>query len=126
MGCLFCGIMKIQEIKISDHLKSVLDLFEGGAKLVGVSYIACNESSDSNDIRKATLSFLGKQRFNLVFEQVECIHVAPIRSGSIYVESIALGQFRNLFFFADDDYFNITSPDTSLTYCIGGRLYIEK
>ena len=107
-------------------MKIVADMFEGGAKLVSVSYVASGENSDVNDIKEAVFTFRGEKTFKIKFSNVDCVHIAPISMGSIYINDIAIGKFGNLFFWADDGYFNITEPDTSLTYAIAKGLSLEK
>lgn len=118
--------MAWKDIKKEDDLKSVAEMFEGGAKLVSVSYVAAGENSDVNDVREAIFTFRGEKTFKLKFSEVDCVHVAPISMGSIYINDIAIGKFGNLFFWADDGYFNITEPDTSLTYAIAKGISLEK
>ena len=117
--------MAWKEIKKENELSEILDLFEGGAKLIGLSYTACNESSEVNDVREAIFNFVGTKRFRLKFSQIDCVHIAPITTGNICVTDIAIGRMGNVFFWADDVYFDITSPDTSVTYAISRALYLD-
>ncbi len=118
--------MKYTEIKNSNELATILDLFGDGAKLVSVSYKACSDSSDTNDIREAELTFKGKTTFALKFGEIDCLHVVPIATGSIYLKNVAVGTFGKIFFFADDEMFNLSEPDSSLTYVISKKLFIGK
>ena len=118
--------MKYTEIKNTDGLTSVLDLFESGAKLVSVNYKACSDPSENNDIREAELLFKGKTNFSLNFAEVDCLHIVPIATGSIILKNVALGTFGKIFFFADDEMFDVTNPDTSLSYVISRKLFIGK
>ena len=53
-----------ESLKFEDF-NEVIKLFEDGAKLTGVQYTACNKDSTQNDVRVATLSFMGKTKFSL-------------------------------------------------------------
>ena len=118
--------MKFKEITSVNELPSVMKLFEGGAKLLSLEYIACGKDSITNDVKDAILKFKGGTEFALRFAGVECLHIAPIAMGNIYVENISLGKFRNIYFWADDDTFNITEPDTSGSYCIASSLSVGR
>ncbi len=112
------------EIKSEKDFLKVIQLFEGGAKLIDAQYIACKKDSNNNDIRTIVLSFYGKQQFKLKFEEIDCVHLVPITMGSIYIDSIAVGKFRQLIFWSDYDGFDITSPDSSTSYVIGKKLIV--
>lgn len=118
--------MKFVEILNVNDLPKVLKEFDSGAKLVSVEYCGCTINSNVNDVKQAILKFKGTSEFCLKFTNVECLHIAPIAMGNISVTDVALGKFRNLFFWADDSSFNITEPDTSLSYCIAGGLFLGK
>jgi len=116
--------MNWKSIKSDKDLETVFNLFDGGAKLVSINYVACDNNSETNNVRSAELRFIGKRAFVLKFIGIDCLHVAPISKGRIMVENVALGKFRNLYFWADDGSFNITMPDTSLSYVIASELQL--
>ncbi len=118
--------MNYKTIKNVNDLTPVFNLFENGAKLTGVTYTACSDNSNVNDLRVAELFFSGTTKFSLKFEEIDCLHVAPIFTGNISVSEVSLGIMSNRVFFADDSTFNITEPDTSLTYVIAKKLSIGK
>ena len=113
-----------KEIVKVDDFKQVFDLFADGAKLVSVQYTACNDESTINDVRSARLSFLGKRKFALEFIGVDCVHVVPITMGNIMLSDIALGQFGKMIFWADDSMFNVSEPDSSLSYVVAKGLVL--
>ncbi len=93
-------------------------MFEGGAKLSRAEFDGASAC--------AVITYEGKRKFSLKFENADCVHIAPIATGNPFVEEVTLGRFAGLFFFADGDDFDPTSPDTSLTYIIGKTLYLGK
>lgn len=118
--------MNWSQVNGEAQMEQILSLFKGGAKLISAHYTACTPESDKNNLRTAELHFLGRGEFSLKFTDVDCLHIAPIAMGNINVENVALGKFRNLIFWADDASFDITEPDTSLSYVIARGLFIGK
>ena len=55
--------MKFKEITSVNELPSVMKLFEGGAKLLSLEYIACGKDSITNDVKDAILKFKGGTEF---------------------------------------------------------------
>ena len=117
--------MAWKEIKNDAELGHAAALFEKGAALVSVTYTACNKNSAVNDVRTAILSFASDVPFRMKFEGINCLHVVPISTGSIAVKNVSLGKFGKFYFWADDAFFNVTMPDTSLTYIISEKVFVE-
>ena len=115
-----------KEIKNESELKIIADLFDGGAALVSATFSSKNRASMVNDVKTAVLEFEGQNNFSLMFTGVDCLHVVPIATGNIFVSDIAIGKMGKMFFWADDGFFNVTEPDTSLTYVFSEGLFYSK
>ena len=126
MDCLHFLHIMWKEIITDNDIGLIVSLFNDGAALVSVSYDACGENSCKNDVRTAVLCFSADKPFRLKFVGVNCLHIVPITTGSIAVKEVAAGRFGKLFFWADDAYFNVTEPDTSLTYAIAEKIFLER
>jgi len=109
-----------------EDFNEVMKLFENGAKLCSVQYTACGVEASTNDVRTATLSFIGQTKFSLKFEGIDCLHIAPITMGNISVSDVALGKMGMLYFWSDDSSFDITEPDTSTSYVIARAITLIK
>ena len=118
--------MSNKQIMKFDDFNDVIGLFENGAKLISVQYTACNADSSTNDVRTATLSFVGKTKFSLKFEGIDCLHVVPITMGNVCVSDIAFGKMGMLYFWSDDSSFDITEPDTSTSYVVARAITLIK
>ena len=116
--------MAKKDIVSVNDLSLIMDLFEGGAKLISVNYVSCTQSATVNDVKTARLSFMGKKKFDLEFGGVDCVHIVPIAMGSIMLSDIAVGKFGSMVFWADDSSFNVSEPDSSLSYVIARTLSV--
>ena len=117
--------MKSKEIKTDKDLNDVALLFSEGATLVSVNYTAKSDGATVNALRSATLEFSANVTFRLKFSGINCLHLAPIAVGSISVSEVSVGRIGKLFFWADDPFFNVTEPDTSLSYVIAESVFVE-
>lgn len=107
-------------------LHEVMSYFDNGAKLTRAEYVACTNDSNENDVMHARLFFIGEKKFSFEFEGVSCVHFVPIGIGDIYLKDISLGVMPGLIYWADSSSFNITNPDSSLTYVVAKKLFVNK